>query len=286
MNFFKCLWNNPYPELLVGPIICFFHRLESQRKENALSDGEYRFRCLIISGVALVILWLLTGQSNPLNFLVDIPITDLEEFSMSVNGNEYMVMTYFLVNALALIVCLYFIKLFVFNAKEYTLFSINGFLFYIMSLLVSTLVTIPVRKITYDFYIKHETIIGQIERGETIIGLIIIGIILNFILYFTLQDSVSAILSSAISIELIVLFQKYFQEKTSIEIFYLIAVSIITRFILEILEMTGLWKCIGAFLAKWFYTLKNIVKLAFCVITIIFWLYSLSNNKGTDKKES
>lgn len=125
----------------------------------------------------------------------------------------------------------------------------------------------------------------RIESGETIIGLIIIGIILNFILYFTLQDSVSAILSSAISIELIILFQKYFQEKTSIEIFYLIAVSIISRFLLEILEMTGVWKWIGAFFAKWFYTLKNIVKLAFCVITIIFWFYSLSNNKSVNNGE-
>lgn len=126
----------------------------------------------------------------------------------------------------------------------------------------------------------------RIESGETIIGLIIIGIILNFILYFTLQDSVSAILSSAISIELIILFQKYFQEKTSIEIFYLVAVSIITRFFLELLEMTGVWKWLGALLVKWFYTLKNIVKLAFCVITIIFWFYSLTNNKRTDEKES
>ena len=113
----------------------------------------YRLRCLIISGIVFAILWLLTGQSNPLNFLVDIPITDLEEFSRSVNGNEYIVMTYFLGNALVLIVCLHFIKLFVLNAKEYTLFSVNGFLFYLMSLLVSTLVTIPVREITYDFYI-------------------------------------------------------------------------------------------------------------------------------------
>lgn len=284
MNFFKRLWNNPYPELVVGPIVRFFHRIESQRKENILSDKMYRLRCLIISGIVFVILWLLTGQSNPLNFLVDIPITDLEEFSRSVNGNEYIVMTYFLGNALVLIVCLYFIKLFVLNAKEYTLFSVNGFLFYLMSLLVSTLVTIPVREITYDFYIKHGTLIGRIENGETIIGLVIIGIVLNFILYFTLQDSVSAILSSAISIELIILFQKYFQEKTSIEIFYLFAVSIITRFFLEIFEMTGVWKCIGAFFAKWFYTLKNIVKLAFCVITLIFWLYSLSNNKRSDEK--
>lgn len=160
MNFFKRLWNNPYPELVVGPIVRFFHRIESQRKENILSDKMYRLRCLIISGIVFAILWLLTGQSNPLNFLVDIPITDLEEFSRSVNGNEYIVMTYFLGNALVLIVCLYFIKLFVLNAKEYTLFSVNGFLFYLMSLLVSTLVTIPVREITYDFYIKHGTLIG------------------------------------------------------------------------------------------------------------------------------
>lgn len=286
MNFFKRLWNNPYPELLVAPLIRFFHRIECQRQENTLSDREYRFRGLIISGVAFVILWLLTGQRNPLEFLVDIPITDLEEFSMSVNGNEYIVTIYFLGNALVLIVCLYFIKLFVFNAKEYTLFSVNGFLFYIMSLLVSTLVTIPVREITYDFYINHGTIIGRIESGETIIGLIMIGLILNFILYFTLKDSVSAIFSSAISIELIILFQKYFQEKTSIEIFYLVAVSIITRFFLEILERIGVWKWLGALLVKWFYTLKNIVKLAFCVITIIFWFYSLTNNKRTDEKES
>lgn len=68
MNFLKRLWNNPYPELVVGPIVRFFQRIESQRKENTLSDKKYRFRCLVISGIVLVILWLLTGQSNPLNF--------------------------------------------------------------------------------------------------------------------------------------------------------------------------------------------------------------------------
>lgn len=113
------------------------------------------------------------------------------------------------------------------------------------------------------------------ENSGALIGIIIISLVLNFILYFTLQDSVSAILSSAISIELIVLFRQQFQEIILNELVFLIVISIISRIILEILEMTGIWEKIAAFCAKWFYTLKYIVKLAFL---LFFSLLSLCFN--------
>lgn len=285
MKGIKNWWNNPYPECIAGPIFRWFHRIEAKRAENVLSDREYRLRCIIIFGVAFVILWLLTGQMNPFEFLVDIPISDLEEFSSSVNGNQYASLTYLLFNALAVMVCLYFIKLFIFNAKEDTFFSINGFFFYIMSLMVSALITIPVREITYYVFTNFDLDIGQMENSGPLIGIIIISLILNFILYFTLKESVSAILSSAISIELIVVFQKRFQEIIPNELVFLIVISIISRIILEILEMTGIWEKIAAFCAKWFYTLKYIVKLAFIIVFIIFYFYALINRK-TDEKES
>ena len=221
MNMFKYWWNNPYPECIAGPIFRWLHRIEAKRGEMVLSDREYRLRCIIISGVAFAILWFLTGQINPFEFLVDIPISDLEDFSSSVNGNQYAELTYLLFNALAVMVCLYFIKLFIFNGKEDSFFSANGFFFYIMSLLVSALITIPVREITYYIFMNSGLDIGQMENSGALIGIIIISLILNFILYFTLQDSVSAILSSALSIELIVLFQKQFREIISNELVFL-----------------------------------------------------------------
>lgn len=48
--------------------------------------------------------------------------------------------------------------------------------------------------------------------------------------------------------------------------------------------MTGIWEKIAAFCAKWFYTLKYIVKLAFIIVFFIFYLYALINRKAEEKE--
>ena len=264
MNPLRYFWNNPYPESIMWPVVQGFRKLSSHMEEKPISDRRYRVQCVVISLITFVALFLLTGTKNPLEFFIDIPIYNLAEFNRSVGGDEYALFIYMFSSAILISISIYLVRLFLFNAKEESFFTVNGLFFFVMTVFISAVVDVPVKKIAYAFSVST---LLEIEAMD-IVGLILLGLALNFTLYFVMQDSFTAILSSAISVELIMLFQKWFQQFITNRMALILIVSLLMRIFLELLDKIGAWRPIVAFCAKWFYTPKYIIKLAFCYILI------------------
>ncbi len=203
MNPIKYIWTNPYPEAILWPITQLFKRISVYMEKKPISDRRYRIQCLVISVVSFLMLFLLTGTENPLEFFVDIPIYDLSDFNTLVGGDDYALLTYMIGGAIVAAVTIYLIRLFLFNGKEFSLYSVNGICFEITTVFVTALLDIPIQKLAYTYAM---TWLPSIE-GKDEIGIFILGLTLNFALYFVIQDSFSAILSSALALELIMFFQ-------------------------------------------------------------------------------
>lgn len=276
MNPFKYFWNHPYPESVMWPIVQGFRSIASYMEKNPISNRKYRIQCVVISAVAFLALFLLTGTKNPFEFFVDIPIYDLVEFNRNVGGDEYALYTYMFSSAIFVAVGIYLIRLFLFHAREDRFFSVNGIFFFVMSVFISALISIPVQRLSYAF---SSSFLLDIEAMQTA-GCIILGFALNFALYFAMQDSFSAILSSAVGVELIMIFQERFQQFIPNRFVLLLLVSLILRVLLEVLDLIGMWRPIVDFCAKWFYTPRYVIKLTFFIITILLFLLSRGDDKG------
>lgn len=281
MNPIEYFWNNPYPESIMWPVVRGFRQLSSHMEKKPISNKRYRVQCIVISVIAFVALFLLTGTKNPFEFFVDIPIYNLAEFNASVGGDEYALFTYMFSSAIFISISIYLIRLFLFNAKEEGFFTVNGLFFFVMTVFISALVDVPVKKLAYSFSVGT---LLDIEAMATL-GIVILGFALNFTLYFVMQDSFTAILSSAISVELIMLFQQWFQSFITNRFVLLLVVSLVMRVFLEILDKIGVWKPVVAFCAKWFYTPKYVVKLVFFIVMIVLFLATLSRRKGENKND-
>ncbi len=280
MNPLKYFWNNPYPESIMWPVVHGFRQLSLHMEKKSISDKRYRVQCIVISVIAFIALFLLTGTKNPLEFFVDIPIYDLTEFNARVNGDEYALFTYMFSSAIFIAIGIYLIRLFLFHAKEESFFTVNGLFFFIMTVFVSALIDVPVKKLAYHFSVGA---LLDIEAMETL-GLVILGLALNFSLYFVMQDSFTAILSSAISVQMIMLFQKWFQNFITNRLILLLAVSLILRVFLEILDKIGIWKPLVAFCAKWFYTPRYLIKFVFFFMTILMFFIVWDEGKREKRK--
>lgn len=222
MNPLRYFWNNPYPESIMWPVVQGFRKLSSHMEEKSISDRRYRVQCVVISLITFVALFLLTGTKNPLEFFIDIPIYNLAEFNRSVGGDEYALFIYMFSSAMLISISIYLVRLFLFNAKEESFFTVNGLFFFVMTVFISAVVDVPVKKIAYAFSVST---LLEIEAMD-IVGLILLGLAL------------------------------------------LLIVSLLMRIFLELLDKIGAWRPIVAFCAKWFYTPKYIIKLAFCYILI------------------
>lgn len=261
------------------PVVQIFRGMASYMEKKPISNRRYRIQCSAISIASFLTLFLLTGIKNPLEFFVDIPIYDLVEFHHNVGGDEYALYTYMFLSAICTAVGIYLLRLFLFHAREDNFFSVNGISFFVMTVFVSALISIPVQRLAYAF---SSTLLLDIEAMKTM-GLIILGFALNFALYFAMQDSFSAILSSAVGVELIMIFQEWFQKFIPNRLVLLLVVSLMLRVLLEVLDLIGMWKPIVDFCAKWFYTPKYIIKLTFFIITILLFLVSWGGNKEKKK---
>lgn len=279
MNPITYFWNNLYPESVLWPIVKFFRYLSSYMESKRISDKRYTVQCIVISAAAFSALFLLTGTKNPLEFFVDIPIYDLAEFHALVNGDEYALFAYMFSSAIFASMGIYLLRLFLFHAKEYSFFSVNGFLFSVMGTFVSALIDVPVQKLVYAF---SQGTIPEME-GKGLTGIIILGLTLNFAAYFAIQDSFTAILSSAVGIELIMIFQGWFQRFTSNRLALLLAVSLLLRLFLEILEKLEAWRPIVGFISKWCYTPRYVIKVAFFAVSIILFL-ALRGSKRREER--
>lgn len=255
-------WNHPYPESILWPVVRGFDHLSRLMEQKRLSKMRYNIQCVVISLLAFALLFFLAGIGNPLEFFVDIPVYSMEEFYAQVDRNYSALLTYIILNAVAVAVVLYLIKLFLFRSEEYSFFSGSGLLFFVMSVFVSALIDIPVQEAVSSL---ARGPLRQMEEGGFGVSIAILILALNFAAYFVLQDTCSMIFSMYVSVGVITAFQGWFTQPIEHEFVFLLLLSALICILLEGLNRLNVWRPIVNFIDKWFYTPKYILKVTLFV---------------------
>lgn len=271
MKILDFFWNNPYPESLFGFIIRKFNNVLTTVATKQISEKKDRIDCLIIAALAFAGLFFLTGLKNPTELLVDIPIYDCAEFPMNTDAEQHIFWFYIFLSAILIAAAVYLIQIFILHVREEKLLSINGFLFFIMTITVSAFIDEFVK--WFVFYIPSRELFYEIT--QSIEGAIIVGFIFNIILYFIMQDMFTALFASILGVSFVDIFQSQFQEFVPDKVMLLIVVSFVLKIIIGILDKIGVWNGIMKFCAKMFYTPKYIVRLAFAVVYVLMWIISV-----------
>ncbi len=271
MKILDFFWNNPYPESLFGFIIRKFNNVLTTVATKQISDKKYRIDCLIIAALALAGLFILTGLKNPAELLVDIPIYDWAESPMNTDAEQHVFWFYIFLSAILIAATVYLIQIFILHVREEKLLSINGFLFFIMTITVSAFIDELVK--WFVFYIPSRELFDEIT--QSIEGAIIVGFIFNIILYFIMQDMFITLFASILGVSLVDIFQSQFQEFVQDKLMLLIVVSFVLKIIIGILDKIGVWNGIMKFCVKMFYTPKYIVRLAFAIVYVLMWIISI-----------
>lgn len=272
MNIINFFWNNPYPETILWPIVKGFNYLTSRLEKKHISDSRYRILCIILSIVSCCIFLLLTETKNVFEIFVNIPIYNFVEFGTIVKGNLYALYMYMFSSIIFVAIIIYLIRLFVLCNKNYSFFSINGICFFIMSIFVSALIDVIVQKAVYLLY---KNMVFSVKDTK-IITAVVLGLTLNFIAYFAIQETFVAIFSSMLGIGIIFLFQTHLQQFIYNKLLLLVVVSMVLRAFFELINKIGIWQPFINFIAKWCYTPKYTTKVAFSIIgAIFFWMHFL-----------
>ena len=264
MNMLKYFWNNPYPESILRPILFKLDCVFSPWKRKTLPNKKYRIQCIFISVLALSILFFISGVQNPLIFFVDIPILDINEFATIVEGNENVLLIYMIMGSATVAFGLYLIRLFLFHGKEYKFFSINGILFSMMTVFVSAVIDFLFKKVTYIWFLTTEFP----NDSMSIPGLIVLGVVLNFTLYFVLEDTFMTITASYCAIWLLIFFQDYFMFIVPARLVSLLLLTFLIKVVLWLLTIIKIWPYFANLCKKWFYTPKYIFKMTMIIFTI------------------
>lgn len=266
MNALTFMATKPIPETFLFVPFKLFRYISSRMSKKPIADSRFRFQCIGISVFILLIIFILTGSSNPLTFLFDIPLSDVAEIQTKLGPERESLSTaYYLFCLILTALGTYFIKTFLFNSQNVSFFCINGLLFHLMSLLVAALMS------CFSERIILSNIFDDVENFGCARTFIFI-LVLYCILYFTLHDALSDIFSAIVSLGLIPLVCHFIPGATSNRFLVLLIVSVILTIILEILDAIGVWNPIIAFLTKWFFTPQYLfpLSLKFGLYLILF----------------
>ena len=246
----------PLPETLLFVPFKFFRSISNRMSKKPIADSRFRLQCIGISVFILLIIFLLTGSSNPLTFLFDIPLSDVAEIQTKLGPERESLSTaYYLFCLILTALGTYFIQTFLFNSQKVSFFCINGLLFHLMSLFIAALMSCFSERIILSNIFDDVENLGFVRTG-------IFFFVLYCILYFTLHDALSDIFSAIVSLVLIPLVCHFIPGATSNRFLVLLIISVILTIILEILDVIGVWNPIIAFLTKWFFTPQYLVPLS------------------------
>lgn len=253
-------WTTPYPDFFRGILHKVFLPLEERVRKKELKDTTYLILEIIVIAAMIAVIIMVTGIFNPLDLMFDVPYLGANDYLGTIeNYNNYTWTTYFAFSGSIAMIVLYLMQAFVFRGKTYKLLSVHGLLFAVMAVLIAVVCDMLFQD---AFRVFHETYITDNIMAPWNLASYLLA---NVTVYYVLADA----LGSALSFSITPVLCKYLGINLfSMGLIHFIAMALILKLIMTLIDKIGVWEKIVAFIAKWIYTPKYLIR-------IILFLYAV-----------
>ncbi len=253
-------WTTPYPDFFLSLVHKLFMPLEARAKKKELKNSTYLMMEMVIIISMTAVIVLVTGIFNPLNLFFDVPYLSADEYLGSIeNYNSYTWATYFAFSGTIAMMVLYLVQTFLFRGKTYKLLSVHGLLLAVMAVLIAVVCDMLFQDAFRAF---HETYITDNIMAPWNLAAYLLA---NVMVYYVLTDAISSVLSFSITPVLC----KYLGFSLfSMGLIHFIAMALILKLIMTLVDKIGIWEKIVGFIAKWIYTPKYLIR-------VILFLYAI-----------
>lgn len=267
----KAFWDIPYPELIVA----LFRKIFPWRltvKERS-PRGTRRLLC-VLAVASLVLIWIVEGFVNPLEYLVDMPAFDLQAivdaYPDDIASFYYMwllIVTMIVMTVLKRVVC---------SEKEFPIWTVDGWLYWVVSLGAAILADAITRNIIVD--LLYLPFIQKTEGSAfSNTDLFLMLLLMHFLFYFVIEDFASNGIAVMLTPYAITAYDKLLEPTgfLDIQLVKFIILTMVLKLILLVLEKLGITKLLSDLLKTFSYTLAGIPKLMLFLIAFPIWPFLL-----------
>ena len=248
-------WNTPYPVSIQNLLAPAWNALIGKCEWKKRSEQGTRRLLCILSLVSLVLIFIVDGVTNPLEYLVELPALDFSDMETDyAEYAGYYYMCLLVVTGLLMSGLQWWI-----NRDEEKVWSINGLLLWVTGLAVAILADVITRNIVLD-----NIVIPALENRDTGISSaywsIAILLLIHFCMYFSIEDMSSNTVSAILTPYVMVSYEAYIGAEgiMGVQLIKFLAVTVFLKIILMVLEKIGVTGFLSDVMVKYAYTPKYI----------------------------
>lgn len=280
----KPFWLTPYPELIVNA----YKKLLPQREKKERSPRGIRRLLCVLAIVSVVLIWVVEGFVNPLEYLVDMPaLSLLEAFDAYPNplGSYYYM---YLLGVTAVMMTA--LKHFVCGEKDLPIWTLNGVLYWLVGLAVAILADALTRNIIMD-RMMVPGLQGGMDTAESILLSILSLILVHFLFYFALEDFAGNGMAALLTPYAIAAYNKIFAPVgfMDVQLVKFLILTLVLKLFLLVLDKLGIAKLLSKLLIGIAYilipgVLFGAIALPILPYIIVWWLVRRKMKKNSGQK--
>ena len=260
----KAFWNIPYPEMIMSML----RKMLPEWKETKDRSPRDTRRLLVgLAVAALVLIWVLEGFANPLEYLVDMPALDLLDAVASYPrpyGNYYYLwllgITTLMMSILKRLVC---------GEDEFPVWTVNGVLYWAVGLAVAILADALTRNVIMDRLMIPglENMTASFTSAQYAVLMLFL---VHFLFYFAIEDFSGNCMAALLTPYAIAAYNKVVAPTglMDIQLVKFLIITLVLKLILVVLEKLGITQLVSRALIRSFYTLAGVPKMILTVIAL------------------
>lgn len=278
-------WNTPYPVTIMNA----FKTLLPQNGEEKKTRSPRGVRRLLVvcALVSLILIWVIDGFSNPFEYLVDLPSLTYEEIVNAFPGYEayyymwLMIITAVMVKILKQLVC---------SDKDFSVWSVNGALFWVVSLAVAILAGAVTRSIVMPRFVLP--MVEKASNASSDIGVLILSVLVtHFAFYFAVEDFSSSAVAVIAAPYAIRFFNTYIPAEglLDIQLVQFLVLTFLLKLLVTVLDKLGVTGFLSDLLTRYLYTPKYMPFSGLALFAIPFLPFMYIRyliRKGKEQKDA
>lgn len=280
----KPFWLTPYPVLIVNA----YKKLLPQREKKERSPRGIRRLLCVLAIVSVVLIWVVEGFVNPLEYLVDMPALSLLE---SVDAYPGQLGSYYYMCLLGVTaVMMNGLKHFVCGEKDLPIWTVNGVLYWLTGLAVAILADAVARNIIMDRMMVPGLQGGQ-ETAESVLLSIVSLLLVHFLAYFAFEDFAGNSMAALLTPYAIVMYNKVFEPVgfMDVQLVKYLILTLVLKLFLIILDKLGIAKLLSKLLIGLAYVVVPVAMFGALAIPIlpyilVWWLVRRKMKENTEQK--
>ena len=280
----KPFWLTPYPELIVNA----YKKLLPQREKKERSPRGIRRLLCVLAIVSVVLIWVVEGFVNPLEYLVDMPALSLLE---SVDAYPGQLGAFYYMSLLGVTaIMMTALKHFVCGEKDLPIWTVNGVLYWLTGLAVAILADALTRNILMD-RMMVPGMQGIQDNTKVFLLLIVSLFLVHFLAYFAFEDFAGNGMAAMLTPYAIAMYNKVFEPVgfMDVQLVKYLILTLVLKLFLILLDKLGIAKLLSKLLIGLCYVVIPVAMfaaLAFPILPyiLVWWLVRRKMKKNTEQK--